>query len=67
MSRNWLVVALSIGGAAAIANMIASKLRRRKDKQDNLKTDVSKTDVSMWEDEGGNIPAAPTVSPHPPV
>jgi hypothetical protein len=62
MSRNWLVVALSISGAAAIANMIASELRRRKNKQDNLKTDVR-----TWEDEGGNIPAAPTVSPHPPA
>lgn len=62
MSRNWLVVALSLGGAAAIANTIASKLRRRKDKQDNLKTDVR-----TWEDEGGNIPAVPVVSPHPPA
>jgi hypothetical protein len=62
MKRNWLVVALSIGGAAAVANMIASKLRRQKDKQDNLKTNVS-----TREDEGGDIPAAPTVSPHPPA
>jgi hypothetical protein len=62
MSRNWLVVALSIGGAAAIAKMIESKLRRRKDKQDNLKTDVR-----TWDGEGGDISAAPTVNPHPPA
>ena len=57
MSGNWLAIALGIGTVAAVATMIAQVRRRRNEKQ------ALKTEVHKWEDEGGNVPQVPTVSP----
>ena len=56
MNRSWLAIAL-VGTAAAVAARFA-RVRRQRDEKHALKSDVHK-----WEDEGGNVPQVPTVSP----
>ena len=57
MRGSWLTIALAIGTVAAVATRIAQVRRRRNEKQ------ALKTEVHKWEDEGGNVPQVPTVSP----
>ncbi|HEX7811392.1 MAG TPA: hypothetical protein VF460_05745 [Burkholderiales bacterium] len=52
----FLLAALAV---IAIAWYLARRARARVEKQ------VLKEQVQTWEDEGGNVPEVPTVSPRP--
>jgi hypothetical protein len=53
----WVVLAAGVGAAAAAAYGLLRARRQRNEKQ------TLKTEIRKWEDEGGNVPQVPTVSP----
>jgi len=57
MESTWGVVAAGVGVAAAAAYGLL-RARRQRNEHQTLKTEIKK-----WEDEGGNVPQVPTVSP----
>ena len=56
MEPTWVVLA-GVGAAAAAAYALLRARRQRNEKQ------MLKTEIRKWEDEGGNVPQVPTVSP----
>jgi LPXTG-motif cell wall-anchored protein len=55
MQTSWLLLAI---GAIALAIGFLLRARRRRNENQVLKADIRK-----WEEEGGNVPQVPTVSP----
>ena len=59
MDKAWLVAVAAIV-IAAIGWYVFSRGRRHNDRRE------LKEQVQAWEDEGGNVPEVPTVSPRAP-
>lgn len=57
MDSTWLVLA---AGAAVAAVAAFGLLRARRERNENQ---TLKSEIRKWEDEGGNVPQVPTVSP----
>ena len=57
MNGDWLAIVIGAGTLAAVA-LGTARVRRRRNDHLALKSQVLK-----WEDEGGNVPQVPTVSP----
>jgi hypothetical protein len=57
MEPTWVVLAAGVGAAAVAAYCLLRARRQRNEKQ------TLKTEIKKWEDEGGNVPQVPTVSP----
>jgi len=57
MEPTWVVLAAGVG-AAAVAAYGLVRARRQRNENQTLKAEIKK-----WEDEGGNVPQVPTVSP----
>jgi hypothetical protein len=57
MDPTWLALAAGVVCAAAAAFALLRARRRRNESQ------ILKTEIRKWEDEGGNVPQVPTVSP----
>jgi len=57
MEPTWVVLAAGACAAAAAAYGLLRARRQRNEKQ------TLKTEIRKWEDEGGNVPQVPTVSP----
>ena len=58
MDATWLAMTAGVGAAAAA--YILLRVRRQRNEHLTLKSEIRK-----WEDEGGNVPDVPTVSPAP--
>ena len=57
MDPTWLALAVGVVCAAAAAFALL-RARRQRNENQTLKAEIKK-----WEDEGGNVPQVPTVSP----
>jgi hypothetical protein len=57
MEPTWVALAAGVCVAAAAAYGLLRARRQRNEKQ------TLKTEIRKWEDEGGNVPQVPTVSP----
>jgi len=52
----WVVLAAAVAAAATAYGLL--RARRQRNENQALKAEIRK-----WEDEGGNVPQVPTVSP----
>lgn len=59
MEIHWIWLVAGLAGVAVAAWYVQARSRRSGEKQ------VLKEQVQTWEDEGGNVPDVPTVSPRP--
>lgn len=57
MRADWLMLILCAAAAADVAFTFLRARRLRNEKQ------LLKAEITKWEDEGGNVPQVPTVSP----
>jgi hypothetical protein len=59
VETHWILLAAGLAGIAIAVWYAQGRSRRRIEKQ------ALKQQVQTWEDEGGNVPEVPTVSPRP--
>lgn len=59
MEIHWIWIVAGLAGVAIAAWYVHARSHRSVEKQ------VLKEQVQTWEDEGGNVPDVPTVSPRP--